>query len=61
LGNPLLLTRALDQGVKVIIAHCASLGSNVDLDDPKKSQASNFSLFMRMMENPKWEVEKGGS
>jgi uncharacterized protein len=28
LGNPLLLRRALECGVRVIIAHCASLGKN---------------------------------
>ncbi len=33
LGNPLLLRRALDHGVKVIVAHCAGLGENEDLDD----------------------------
>ena len=31
-GNPLLLRRALDHGVRVIVAHCASFGSGVDLD-----------------------------
>jgi len=56
-GNPQLLRRALDQGVKVIVAHCASLGSNFDLDFPVETRrnVSNFRLFMRMMENPAWE------
>jgi uncharacterized protein len=36
LGNPLLLRRALDHGVKTIVAHCAGLGESVDLDDPAR-------------------------
>jgi predicted TIM-barrel fold metal-dependent hydrolase len=47
-GNPLLLRRPLDQGVKVIMAHCASSGKSADLDHPGK-QADNFDLFLRMM------------
>jgi hypothetical protein len=34
-------------------AHFASLGENQDLDDPKKTMRSAFSLFTRMMNNPK--------
>jgi len=49
-GNPLLLRHALDQGVKVIVAHCASLGSAKDLDKGSKgSEKSCFDLFVRMM------------
>jgi predicted TIM-barrel fold metal-dependent hydrolase len=48
-GNPLLLRRPLDQGVKVILAHCASAGRNADLDHPGV-QAGNFDLFLRLME-----------
>ena len=47
-GNPLLLRRPLDHGVKVIMAHCASSGRNADLDYPGKV-ADNFDLFLRMM------------
>jgi len=36
LGSPLLLRRALGRGVKVIVAHCAGLGDNEDLDDPHR-------------------------
>ena len=49
-GNPLLLRRALDRGVRVIVAHCASLGQNVDLDDPRRGKVRNFDLFLRLME-----------
>ena len=54
LGNPLRLRRPLDQGVRVIVAHAASLGDNDDLDNPG-SRAASFDLFMRMMDNPKYE------
>lgn len=55
-SNPLRLRRALERGVRVIIAHCASLGRGVDLDrgaaGPKRS---NFELFVRMMSESAWE------
>ncbi|MFN0304370.1 MAG: amidohydrolase family protein [Burkholderiales bacterium] len=50
LGNPLRLRRALDLGVRVIVAHCASLGEDVDLDaGPNGPRLSSFSLFSRLM------------
>ena len=55
LGNPLLLRRALDAGVKVIVAHCAGLGDNEDLDDPERKRIPNFDLFMRLMEDKRYE------
>jgi predicted TIM-barrel fold metal-dependent hydrolase len=55
LGNPLLLRRALDHGVKVIVAHCAGLGENQDLDSPDKKRAHNFDLFMRLMEEQRYQ------
>jgi predicted TIM-barrel fold metal-dependent hydrolase len=55
LGNPLLLRRALDHGVKTIVAHCAGLGTSVDLDDPARPQVSNFRLFLRLMEEKRYE------
>jgi predicted TIM-barrel fold metal-dependent hydrolase len=54
LGNPLLLRRALDRGVRVIVAHCAGLGENVDLDDPKRGTLPNFQLFLRLMDEEKY-------
>lgn len=53
LGNPLRLRRPLDLGVTVIVAHCASLGSNADLDHPGRT-APNFDLFLRLLEDPKY-------
>ncbi len=54
LGNPLLFRRPLDMGVKVIMAHCASLGRDKDLDNPGK-KAKSFDLFLRLMDDPKYE------
>ncbi|MBP7652519.1 hypothetical protein KA977_03795 [Candidatus Dependentiae bacterium] len=55
LGNPLLLKLALDSGVKVIAAHCASSGSSIDFEDPEKKSIDNFSLFLRMMDKPEYK------
>ena len=55
LGNPLLLRRALDHGVKVIVAHCAGLGTNEDLDNNERKQVDNFDLFMRLMDDKRYE------
>ncbi len=55
LGNPLLLRRPLDHGVKVIVAHCAGLGLNVDLDSKDRKPVPNFDLFMRLMDEKRYE------
>jgi len=55
LGNPLLLRRALEHGVRTIVAHCASLGENEDLDDPGRKLVHNFRLFLRLVEDRKYE------
>jgi predicted TIM-barrel fold metal-dependent hydrolase len=55
LGNPLLLRRALEHGVKTIVAHCASLGENEDLDDPGRRRVHNFELFMRLMDDRRYD------
>jgi len=55
-GNPLLLRRALEHGVRVIVAHCASEGTGIDLDKGKNGpQVSNFDLFARMMAEQRFE------
>jgi hypothetical protein len=54
LGNPLRLRRAMDHGVHVIFAHCASAGQCTDLDDPKHPQVDAFDLFLRVMDDPKY-------
>ncbi len=50
-GNPLRLRLALQQGVRVIMAHCATLGDEADLDHGQQA-VSGFSLFTRMMDDP---------
>ena len=49
-GNVLRLRRPLEQGVRVVIAHCASLGEDVDLDKgPRGASVACFELFERLM------------
>lgn len=54
LGNPLLLRRALDHGVRVVVAHCASLGSAVDVDRGG-TLVPCFDLFARLMGEARYE------
>ena len=55
LGNPLLLRLPLEMGVKVIVAHCAGLGENEDLDDSSYRRRGNFDLFLRLMNERRYE------
>jgi len=55
-GNPLRLRRALDAGVRVVIAHCASMGQDRDLDQgPNGPLVDSFSLFERLMQEKRYE------
>lgn len=54
LNNPLLFRKPLDIGVKVIMAHCASSGSNKDAENHNKRE-KNYKLFLRLMEEPRYE------
>jgi len=54
LGNPLRLRRPLDAGVKVVVAHCASLGEGQDTDRGGRAMLPNFELFARLMEDPNY-------
>ena len=55
-GNPLRLRGALDAGVRVVIAHCASLGQDRDLDKgPHGPYVESFALFERLMRDPRYE------
>lgn len=54
LGNPLRFRRPLNMGVKIIMAHSASLGSNEDFDNPGNTENS-FNLFWRMLNNKQYE------
>lgn len=55
LGNPLLLRKPLGYGLRVIMAHCASLGRCADLDNPGSPDRPCFDLFLRLMEEKKYE------
>ena len=55
LGNPLRLRRALEHGVRVVVAHCASMGEDRDLDRGENGPVDDsFSLFARLMEEPRY-------
>ena len=55
-GDPRRLRRALDRGVRVIVAHCASFGDVIDIrqQKPPKSMLRNFRAFMDMMREPEY-------
>lgn len=55
LGNPLLYRKALDIGVKVIMAHCSTLGMDIDLDSKLKKPTQSYQLFLRLMDEKKYE------
>ncbi len=50
-GNPLRMRRALDAGVKVVLAHCASEGHDLDMDNGNK-RVKSYELFARLMDTP---------
>jgi mannonate dehydratase len=55
-GNPLRLRRALDAGVRVVVAHCASMGQDRDLDRGANGPpVDSFELFARMMGEKRYE------
>lgn len=54
-GNPLHLRLPLDNGVKVIIAHCATDGMDDDIDTTKHHQVPSFILFYRLMGESAYE------
>ena len=49
LNNPLRLREALRRGVRVVVAHCASIGEERDEQGPP---AASFELFSRLMDDP---------
>ena len=60
LGNPLRLRRPLDAGVRVVVAHCASLGSGEDTDRGGTATLPNFELFARLMDEPRYRANLAG-
>lgn len=53
-GNPLHMRRALDEGVRVVLAHCASDGEDEDLDN-HGTPVKSFELFTRLMDTPAYQ------
>lgn len=55
-GNPLRVRRALEHGVRVIVAHCASLGSSPDIDKGEGGpKTRNLDLFARLMADRRYD------
>ncbi len=55
-GNVLKLRRPLELGVRVVIAHCASLGHDIDLDaGAGGTEVPCFQLFERLMATREFE------
>ena len=56
LGNPLRLRRALDHGVRVVVAHCATMGEDQDIDRGANGpHLASFELFARLMDDARYE------
>ncbi len=53
-ANPLKLRRGLDAGVRILLAHCASDGEDIDYDNGNK-KIKSFDLFLRLMEAPQYK------
>ena len=55
-NNPLKMRRALDAGVRVVVAHCASIGKDIDLDKGEHGpRVPSFELFTRLMAEPAYQ------
>jgi mannonate dehydratase len=52
LGNPLLVRAPLAAGVRVVMAHAASLGHANDIDLPSQPPRAAFDLWARLMDEP---------
>lgn len=59
-NNPLRLRRPLEAGVRVVVAHAASLGHAYDTDrggdEAATPRVRAFDLFARLMNEPRWET-----
>ncbi|MEP7156874.1 MAG: amidohydrolase family protein [Betaproteobacteria bacterium] len=58
-GNPLRLRRPLDHGVRVVVAHCGSMGEDRDIDRGAGGEGGpyveSFELFARLMAESRYE------
>lgn len=59
-ANPLRLRPALDIGVKVALAHCATDGVDIDLDKSPNASIKSFDLFARLMDDKRYEKQLFG-
>jgi uncharacterized protein len=56
LNSPLRLRRPLDHRVRVVVAHCASLGAHIDSDRGSEGPSVEaFTLFTRLMDESRYE------
>ncbi|MBK9134723.1 MAG: amidohydrolase family protein [Betaproteobacteria bacterium] len=55
LVNPLHVRALLERGVRVVVAHCASLGQAADLDRTSAPEVPAFDLFARLMDERAFE------
>ncbi|MCP5021069.1 MAG: amidohydrolase [bacterium] len=60
LANPLRLRRPLDMGLRIVVAHCATTGMGEDLDHPDQPDQPNFKLWLRLMDETKYEKQLYG-
>ncbi len=51
-GNPLRLQRAMEAGVRVVVAHCASLGKYPDAEG---RNIRSFDIFAKLMSEKQWQ------
>jgi predicted TIM-barrel fold metal-dependent hydrolase len=56
-GNVLRVRRALDHGVRVVVAHCAGLGDDEDIDakEGERRVMASYDLFRRLMAEKQYE------
>ncbi|MCC6900907.1 MAG: hypothetical protein IT377_18155 [Polyangiaceae bacterium] len=55
LGNPLRLRRPLGRGVRIVVAHAASLGVVEDLDAHERLKVQAFDAFMRLFSDARFD------
>ena len=55
-GNPLLLRRALNLGVRIIAAHVATEGFAEDLDSQPRKKVPCFDLLLRLMREERYKL-----
>jgi mannonate dehydratase len=55
LGNPLLLRKPLDMGVRVVALHAAGNGTHIDLDSAGGRRCPGSVLLLRLLDDPEYE------